>query len=76
MLWSGAVVWEAWKAIWPCQVVFTYGRVSGDSPGNSRHSLHIVIGEVYEEAFGVFVFEARGEGFLSLFDLHPAFPLV
>ena len=76
MFWSRAVVWEARKAIWPCQVVFTYGCVSGYSPGDSRHGFHIVIGEVYEEAFGVFVLEAWGERFPSSFDLHPAFPPV
>ena len=56
VFWSGAVVGEAWKAVQSRQVVFDYGRMSSDGPGEPRHGLHIVVGEVYEEALGVLVF--------------------
>ena len=76
VFWSGAVVGEAWETVRARQVVFAYGCMRRDSACDPRHGFHVVIGKICEEVFGVFVFNARGEGFPSSFDLHPAFPPV
>ena len=56
MFWGGAVVRETWEVIRPRQKIFAYRRVGSGGSGQSCHGFYVIVGEVYEEAFGFFVF--------------------